>query len=343
MCTSNVEAERAQPVDHVAHGRAEQRGLVVGRDDDRDHGPSGETAHHGAPDARSGTGAPSAERSPELRSAAPCGSARRAPSARRGASVAAMPDVLKLHADGSPDRLAVIVDASHGAQFSTTTFAELNALVNRLAHGLLRARRRAGRPDRLVRTELARDRSRSIHAARKAGLVAVPLSYRFTADEMAVRHRQLRRDARGGRRRLRRRSSRRCATGSRRCGRASASAPPSSRTELPAGFVVVGRRRSRRASRRGAVGARRVDGRRADALHLGHHRQAEGRAAHRHERDDRVRAARRARLPDGQRGPHHHRADVPLRPARVRVAQPLGRVRRSSCCAASTRRRGSTR
>jgi len=51
--------------------------------------------------------------------------------------VAAMPDVLQLHADGSPDRLAVIVDASHGAQFSTTTFAELNVLVNRLAHGLL--------------------------------------------------------------------------------------------------------------------------------------------------------------------------------------------------------------
>ena len=31
--------------------------------------------------------------------------------------MAEMPDVLKLHADGSPDRLAVIVDASHGAQF----------------------------------------------------------------------------------------------------------------------------------------------------------------------------------------------------------------------------------
>ena len=41
-----------------------------------------------------------------------------------------MPDVLKLHADGSPDKHAVIVDASHGARPSVTTFAELNELVN---------------------------------------------------------------------------------------------------------------------------------------------------------------------------------------------------------------------
>jgi len=98
--------------------------------------------------------------------------------------VAAMPDVLKLHADGSPDRNAVIVDASHGARFSTTTFAGLNTLVNRLAHGLLALGAVAG--DRMVWCgPNSLETIAVIHAARKIGLVAVPLSYRFTAEEMA--------------------------------------------------------------------------------------------------------------------------------------------------------------
>jgi acyl-CoA synthetase (AMP-forming)/AMP-acid ligase II len=98
--------------------------------------------------------------------------------------VAAMPDVLKLHADGSPDRLAVIVDASHGAKFSTTTYAELNRIVNQLAHGLLALGAQAG--DRIVWCgPNSLETIAVIHAARKAGLVAVPLSYRFTAEEMA--------------------------------------------------------------------------------------------------------------------------------------------------------------
>ncbi|MGZ6911058.1 MAG: AMP-binding protein [Acidimicrobiia bacterium] len=95
-----------------------------------------------------------------------------------------MPDVLKLHADGAPDRLAVIVDASHGARFSTTTFAELNSLVNRLAHGLLAQGAAAG--DRMVWCgPNSLETIAVVHAARKIGLVAVPLSYRFTAEEMA--------------------------------------------------------------------------------------------------------------------------------------------------------------
>ena len=95
-----------------------------------------------------------------------------------------MPDVLKLHADGSPDRLAVIVDASHGARFSTTTYAELNRIVNRLAHGLLALGARSG--DRIVWCgPNSLETIAVVHAARKAGLVAVPLSYRFTAEEMA--------------------------------------------------------------------------------------------------------------------------------------------------------------
>src|SRR4051812_9403875 len=59
-----------------------------------------------------------------------------------------MPDVLKLHADGSSDKHAVIVDASHGARPSVTTFRELNDLVNRLVHGLQAAGVEQG--DRLV-------------------------------------------------------------------------------------------------------------------------------------------------------------------------------------------------
>ena len=98
--------------------------------------------------------------------------------------MAAMPDVLKLHADGSPDRPAVIVDAGHGAKASTTTFAELNALVNRLATGLRELGAEPG--DRLVWCgPNSLETIAVVHAARKIGLVAVPLSYRFTAEEMA--------------------------------------------------------------------------------------------------------------------------------------------------------------
>ncbi len=94
-----------------------------------------------------------------------------------------MPDVIKLHADGTPDHHAVIVDASHGARPSVTTFAELNELVNRLVHGLRAAGVEQG--DRLVWCgPNSLEVLAVIHAARKAGLVAVPLSYRFNSDEM---------------------------------------------------------------------------------------------------------------------------------------------------------------
>ncbi len=98
--------------------------------------------------------------------------------------MAAMPDVLQLHADGTPDKAAVIVDASHGARFSITSYGELNRLVNRLAHGL---RAHGAAPgDRIVWCgPNSLETIAVIHAARKAGLVAVPLSYRFTAEEMA--------------------------------------------------------------------------------------------------------------------------------------------------------------
>src|SRR4051812_15091935 len=94
------------------------------------------------------------------------------------------PDVLAVHAATQGDAVALIVDGSGGARASTTSFAELNAMVNRLAHGLLE--RGARRGQRLVWCgPNSLEVIATIHAARKLGLVAVPLSYRFNAEEMA--------------------------------------------------------------------------------------------------------------------------------------------------------------
>ena len=93
-------------------------------------------------------------------------------------------DALAQHARNFGDRTAVIVDASGGARASTTTFAEVNRLVNQLAHGLLAAGARPG--ERLVWCgPNSLEVLATIHAARKLNLVAVPLSYRFNAEEMA--------------------------------------------------------------------------------------------------------------------------------------------------------------
>jgi acyl-CoA synthetase (AMP-forming)/AMP-acid ligase II len=96
----------------------------------------------------------------------------------------ATPDVLAVHAQAQPDKVAVVVDASGGGTPSSTTFAELNALVNRLGNGLAASGARDG--ERLVWCgPNSLEVLATIHAARKLGLVAVPLSYRFNAEEMA--------------------------------------------------------------------------------------------------------------------------------------------------------------
>jgi acyl-CoA synthetase (AMP-forming)/AMP-acid ligase II len=93
-------------------------------------------------------------------------------------------DAIAQHAKNFGDRTAVIVDSSGGARASTTTFAELNVLVNRLAHGLVAGGARPG--ERLVWCgPNSLEVLATIHAARKLNLVAVPLSYRFNAEEMA--------------------------------------------------------------------------------------------------------------------------------------------------------------
>jgi acyl-CoA synthetase (AMP-forming)/AMP-acid ligase II len=96
----------------------------------------------------------------------------------------AQPDVLALHAAGQGASVAVVVDDSGGATPSTTSFAELNTMVNRLAHGLRDGGAQTG--ERLVWCgPNSLEVLATIHAARKLGLVAVPLSYRFNAEEMA--------------------------------------------------------------------------------------------------------------------------------------------------------------
>ncbi len=94
------------------------------------------------------------------------------------------PDTLAVHAANKGDQPAVIVDASGGGHASTTSFVELNTLVNRLARGLAAAGAKHG--ERLVWCgPNSLEVIAIIHAARKLGLVAVPLSYRFNAEEMA--------------------------------------------------------------------------------------------------------------------------------------------------------------
>jgi acyl-CoA synthetase (AMP-forming)/AMP-acid ligase II len=94
-----------------------------------------------------------------------------------------MPDLLRLHADASGDRAAVIVDEAGDGRPAAVTFEQLNSNVNRLAHAL---RTRGMRPgERLVWCGAnSLEVVTTIHAARKAGQIAVPLSYRFNADEM---------------------------------------------------------------------------------------------------------------------------------------------------------------
>jgi acyl-CoA synthetase (AMP-forming)/AMP-acid ligase II len=95
-----------------------------------------------------------------------------------------MPDILATHAQDRPDSPAVLVDVTGGAHPSATTFGELNVLINQAAHGFAAL---GVRPhERMVWCgPNSLEVLVTIHAARKAALVAVPLSYRFNAEEMA--------------------------------------------------------------------------------------------------------------------------------------------------------------
>ena len=196
-----------------------------------------------------------------------------------------------------------------------------------------RPRRRA---PRVVRTELARGAGhdpRRPQARPRRGAALVPLHRRGDG----VRHRQLRRD--DGRRR-------------RRAGAARRGGP------RPDPEGARGRRvrrpDARRAARRGPICSRGqpdtepaatadpVRGRRGDDLHVGHDGEAEGRAAHANRPRARVRAAR----PSSTCCTSTRCTSRPVRsttPARSRSRRCRTRsAHRSSCCASSTPRGGSS-
>jgi len=93
------------------------------------------------------------------------------------------PDILTLHAQTQPDKIAVVEDPPGGGGLSWT-FAELEQQANRLANAL-RGLGIAAR-DKVVWCGLNSPAIvRMMHAARKLGATAVPLNYRLTADEAA--------------------------------------------------------------------------------------------------------------------------------------------------------------
>ncbi|MBV8159959.1 MAG: AMP-binding protein [Acidimicrobiia bacterium] len=86
-------------------------------------------------------------------------------------------DLFALHAQGNPERPAVLEGSA------VFTFSQVNNEVNRLVGGLQKLGFQAG--DRMVWCgPNSREVLVTIHAGRKLGLVTVPLSYRFNADEM---------------------------------------------------------------------------------------------------------------------------------------------------------------
>jgi len=94
-----------------------------------------------------------------------------------------MTDSLTNQAEVNPNAPAVIVDPSGGGRPSATSYGELNLMANRLAHGLAELGSQPG--ERVVWCgPNSLEVLTTVHAARKAALVAVPLSYRFTAEEM---------------------------------------------------------------------------------------------------------------------------------------------------------------
>ena len=164
--------------------------------------------------------------------------------------------------------------AAAAARASTTTFAELNALVNRLANGCAPRARASG--ERLVWCgPNSLEVLATIHAAAQArprrGAALVPLHRRGDG----VRHRQLRRDDRRRRRRAGAARRRRCAATSRRCARSSCSAVP-----VPDGCTAWDDA-ARRAARTEPAGPRTPSEAGAAMIYTsGTTGQAEGRAAH---------------------------------------------------------------
>jgi acyl-CoA synthetase (AMP-forming)/AMP-acid ligase II len=95
----------------------------------------------------------------------------------------AAPDILSIHAGLTPDKPAVVEDPPGGPRASWS-FRELEAQANRLAHVFLDAGLNRG--DRVIWCGAnSAGVVRVMHAARKIGVIAVPLNYRLAPEEAA--------------------------------------------------------------------------------------------------------------------------------------------------------------
>ena len=91
-----------------------------------------------------------------------------------------MPDLLTVHAETSPDKIAVVDDRGAGS-IRTRTYAELEARSNRLAHVLIEHGVRPG--DKVVWCgQNSVGIVEVVNASRKIGSTAVPLNYRLSDD-----------------------------------------------------------------------------------------------------------------------------------------------------------------
>ena len=92
-----------------------------------------------------------------------------------------MPDILTIYAQSQPGKTAVIDDRG-GGEVISWTYAELEARANRVANALISLGIRPG--EKLIWCgPNSADVVAVICAARKVGVVAVPLNYRLTPDE----------------------------------------------------------------------------------------------------------------------------------------------------------------
>ncbi|MCB0990555.1 MAG: AMP-binding protein, partial [Acidimicrobiales bacterium] len=91
------------------------------------------------------------------------------------------PDLITAHAAANPDKIAIIDDRP-GQQPRQITFAELDQYTNRIANGLLDLGVEPGDKVMWLGQNSLEVMSFS-HAARKAGLISVPLNYRLTDEE----------------------------------------------------------------------------------------------------------------------------------------------------------------
>ena len=90
-------------------------------------------------------------------------------------------DLITAHAAANPDKVAVIDDRP-GQEARQLTFAELDLYTNRLANGFLMLGVEAGSKVMWL-GQNSIEVLACTHAARKAGVVSVPLNYRLTDDE----------------------------------------------------------------------------------------------------------------------------------------------------------------